>query len=204
VYGVLALVCATGLCITFVSSVRADAPRSLATRIIRFFSYFTIESNILVCAVALLLAVGVAHGRRFALAHLDALLGITVTGIVFALVLAPDQEHVGFSSVLLHYVAPPLALLAWLVLGPWSGALVADHRAGARVAARLPAVDGGPRRDQRLVPVPLHRRGRAGVRAHAAQRGARPARRPGARRRVHRLGSPAGARVACRACQSFP
>ena len=119
-YGVLALVCATGLCITFVSSVRADAPRSLATRIIRFFSYFTIESNILVCAVALLLAVGVAHGRRFALAHLDALLGITVTGIVFALVLAPDQEHVGFSSVLLHYVAPPLALLAWLVLGPWS------------------------------------------------------------------------------------
>jgi hypothetical protein len=120
VYGVLALVCATGLCITFVSSVRADAPRSLATRIIRFFSYFTIESNILVCAVALLLAVGVAHGRRFALAHLDALLGITVTGIVFALVLAPDQEHVGFSSVLLHYVAPPLALLAWLVLGPWS------------------------------------------------------------------------------------
>jgi hypothetical protein len=120
VYGVLALVCATGLCITFVSSVRADAPRSLATRIIHFFSYFTIESNILVCAVALLLAVGVAHGRRFALAHLDALLGITVTGIVFALVLAPDQEHVGFSSVLLHYVAPPLALLAWLVLGPWS------------------------------------------------------------------------------------
>jgi hypothetical protein len=120
VYGVLALVCATGLCITFVSSVRADAPRSLATRIIRFFSYFTIESNILVCAVALLLAVGVAHGGRFALAHLDALLGITVTGIVFALVLAPDQEHVGFSSVLLHYVAPPLALLAWLVLGPWS------------------------------------------------------------------------------------
>jgi hypothetical protein len=69
--------------------------------------------------VAVLLAAGAAQGGRFALAHLDALLGITVTGIVFALILAPDQEHIGVGSVLLHYVSPPLALLAWLAVGPW-------------------------------------------------------------------------------------
>jgi hypothetical protein len=117
-YLLLAAVCATGLVINFISSVTADTPPSVGTRIVRFFSYFTIESNILVCVVAALLAVGAAGGGRFALAHLDALLGITVTGIVFALILAPDQEHIGVGSVLLHYVSPPLALIAWLLVGP--------------------------------------------------------------------------------------
>jgi hypothetical protein len=118
-YAVLALVCATGLTLNLISSVSADEPRSLGTRIVRFFSYFTIESNILVLVVAALVALGAARGGGFALAHLDALIGITVTGIVFAAILAPDQEHIGLSSVLLHYVSPPLALLLWLALGPW-------------------------------------------------------------------------------------
>jgi hypothetical protein len=118
-YLLLAAVCATGLCINLLDTVTADAPPGLGTRIVRFLSYFTIESNILVLAVALLLAAGAARGAGFALAHLDALLGIAVTGIVFALVLAPDQEHIGIGSVLLHYVAPPLALVTWLALGPW-------------------------------------------------------------------------------------
>jgi hypothetical protein len=118
-YAVLALVCATGLTLNLISSVTADEPRSLVTRIVRFFSLFTIESNILVLAVAVIVALGSARGAGFAVAHLDALIGISVTGIVFATILAPDQEHVGFSSVLLHYVSPPLALVLWLVLGPW-------------------------------------------------------------------------------------
>ena len=118
-YAVLALVCAAGLTLNLISTITADEPRSLGTRIVRFFSYFTIESNILVLVVAVLLALGAARGAGFALAHLDALIGITVTGIVFATILAPDQEHIGVSSVLLHYVSPPLALLLWLALGPW-------------------------------------------------------------------------------------
>jgi hypothetical protein len=128
VYLVLALVCGTGLVMNFMSSVTADEPRSLGTRLIRFFSYFTIESNILVFVTAALVAAGAAHGGRFVLLHLDALLGITVTGIVFATILAPDGADVGTASVLLHYVAPPLALLAWLLLGPW----------GARSRALIP------------------------------------------------------------------
>jgi hypothetical protein len=118
-YLLLAVVCATGLGINLLESITADAPPSLGTRILRFLSFFTIESNILVLAVALLLAAGAVRGPGLALAHLDALLGITVTGIVFALVLAPDQEHIGIGSVLLHYVSPPLTLLTWLAFGPW-------------------------------------------------------------------------------------
>ena len=119
-YAVLALVCATGLTLNLMSSIRADEPRSLGTRLIRFFSYFTIESNILVLAIAALVAFGAARSAAsHALVHLDALIGITVTGIVFAFILAPDQEHIGLASVLLHYVSPPLALLVWLALGPW-------------------------------------------------------------------------------------
>ncbi len=119
VYLVLALVCGVGLVMNFVNSMTADVPTSHGTRIVRFFTYFTIESNILVLVAAATLAAGAAHGARFVLGHLDALLGITVTGIVFATILAPDGADVGTASVLLHYVSPPLALLAWLLLGPW-------------------------------------------------------------------------------------
>lgn len=121
VYGVLGLVCATGLVMNFISSLTADEPRSLGTRMLRFFSYFTIESNILVLAVAVVLAAGALRGGGFAVLYLDALLGITVTGIVFAAVLAPDDNDIGLASVLLHYVSPPLALLAWFLLGPSHG-----------------------------------------------------------------------------------
>ena len=130
VYAVLALVCATGLVINFISSVRSDDPPSLGTRMVRFFSYFTIESNILVLVVAVVLAAGAARGAGFALAHLDALLGITVTGIIFATILAPDDDNIGAASVLLHYVAPPLA--------SWPGCCSASLRATWRII--LPAL----------------------------------------------------------------
>jgi hypothetical protein len=119
VYLVLALVSATGLVINFVAVLNGDGPPSLGERLVRYFSYFTIESNILVFVSAALIAAGAAHGVRFVLVHLDALLGITVTGIIFATILAPDGADVGTASVLLHYVSPPLAVLAWLLLGPW-------------------------------------------------------------------------------------
>jgi hypothetical protein len=119
VYLVLALVCGVGLVMNFVNSMTADVPASHGTRIVRFFTYFTIESNILVFVAAATLAAGAARGARFVLTHLDALRGITVTGIVFATILAPDGADVGTASVLLHYISPPLAVLAWLLLGPW-------------------------------------------------------------------------------------
>jgi hypothetical protein len=120
VFLVLALVSGVGLLMSFVNSMTADVATSHAERIVRFFTYFTIESNILVLLAAATLAAGAAQGVRFVLLHLDALLGITVTGIIFATILAPDGADVGTASVLLHYVAPPLAVLSWLLLGPWA------------------------------------------------------------------------------------
>jgi|SRR6478672_3386301 len=118
-YAVIALVSGAGLVMTFANTLSADRP-ALGTRLVRFFSYFTIESNIFVFVVALLLAVGAATATaRFAIGHLDAILGITITGLVFSVILAPDGAVVDFSSVLLHYVSPPLMLLAWLAVGPW-------------------------------------------------------------------------------------
>ena len=118
VYLVLALVSGTGLVMNFVNSMTSDVAASRPERIVRFFTYFTIESNILVLLAAVVLAAGAEQGVRFVLLHLDALLGITVTGIIFATILAPDGADVGTASVLLHYISPPLAVLAWLFLGP--------------------------------------------------------------------------------------
>ena len=95
VYLVLALVSGVGLVMNFVNSMTSDVATSHPERIVRFFTYFTIESNILVFLAAATLAAGAAHGVRFVLLHLDALLGITVTGIMFASILAPDGADVG-------------------------------------------------------------------------------------------------------------
>jgi hypothetical protein len=109
--------------ISFVNQLRNDEV-AVGGRVLRFFSSSTVESHILVLAVAVLLAGRGARGAGFALAHLDArggvraraprraARGITVTGLVFAFVLVPDQDGIGVGSVLLGDVSPPLVLLA--------------------------------------------------------------------------------------------
>ncbi|MCX4831718.1 Pr6Pr family membrane protein [Streptomyces sp. NBC_01016] len=92
------------------------------TRLVRMLSYFTIQSNILVlaCAVILVLRPG-RDGAGWRVLRLDALLGITITGLVFAIVLAPQIHAEGVSlwiTVGLHYIAPPMTLVGWLLFGP--------------------------------------------------------------------------------------
>ena len=119
VYLVLALVSGTGLVMNFVNSMTSDVATSRPERIVRFFTYFTIESNILVLLAAVVLAAGAEQRRALRAAASRRAAGITVTGIIFATILAPDGAEVGTASVLLHYISPPLAVLAWLFLGPW-------------------------------------------------------------------------------------
>lgn len=92
------------------------------TRVLRFWSYFTIQSNALLLLAVLPLTRDPQHdGRGWRVLRLTSLLGITVTGLVYAVVLAPTLHPVGlgvWTNAGLHYVAPPLALLGWLVLGP--------------------------------------------------------------------------------------
>ncbi|MFZ3573123.1 Pr6Pr family membrane protein [Streptomyces sp. BH097] len=92
------------------------------TRLVRMLSYFTIQSNILVliCSLSLVLRPG-RDGPVWRVLRLDTLLGITITGLVFAIVLAPQIHLEGISlwiTVGLHYVAPPMTLVGWLLFGP--------------------------------------------------------------------------------------
>ncbi|MBD5787178.1 Pr6Pr family membrane protein [Cellulosimicrobium terreum] len=93
-----------------------------AERVVRLFSYFTIQSNVLVGLVAVLLAVDPRRdGRVFRVARLDALLCIAVTGIVYNTVLRGIQDLSAagqVSNLLLHVLSPLLAVAAWGLVGP--------------------------------------------------------------------------------------
>lgn len=94
----------------------------LATRLIRFFSYFTVESNILVAVTALtLLLAPQRDGRVWRVLRIEAIFGIAVTGVVYSTLLHGVVELHGaaaVTNVLLHFVAPIMAVLGWLVFGP--------------------------------------------------------------------------------------
>ncbi|GAA4960242.1 Pr6Pr family membrane protein [Actinoplanes utahensis] len=96
----------------------------VATRFVRLFSFFTIQSNILLLIVAVTLAVDPERdGRLWRVIRLDAVLGIIITGLVYATVLAGAANPTGagwWSNLGFHYVAPWWALLGWLLFGPRS------------------------------------------------------------------------------------
>ena len=85
-------------------------------------SYFTVLSNILVMTIGFMLFRNPNRtGRLFRVLHFDALIMITVTGLVFAIVLAPLTHPVGLNVLAnagLHYIAPPMFVLGWALFGP--------------------------------------------------------------------------------------
>lgn len=107
-----------------------DQSPDLLVRLERFVSYFTIQSNfaIFAMAVAVLRApdLGTPWLRSMRLASL---FGITVTAIVYVIVLAGDADNSGLAqlaNLMLHYVGPPLAVGLWLAFGPWPSMTIAD------------------------------------------------------------------------------
>ena len=123
-WAVLAVVVAMSLGAQFVLSVAypEDMQTSVLTRVIRFFSYFTIQSNLLVLASVLPLMRDSDHdGRVWRVLRLASLLGITITGLVYVVVLAPlDHPHGihAWTNAGQHYVSPVMTVLGWLLLGP--------------------------------------------------------------------------------------
>jgi hypothetical protein len=129
-YGALFLVAATGVIWQLVlflqgTGVVTDAGGRLpgkGTLLIRFFSYFTTEANILVAVTAAFLAVRPDHdGRLWRVLRLEALFGITVTGLVYSTLLRGIVDLHGaaaFTNTLVHYLSPALAVLGWLLFGP--------------------------------------------------------------------------------------
>jgi hypothetical protein len=104
------------------NSGQAGESVSLGVRLWRLFSYFTIESNLFVLAAALVLVRRPGFdGRVWRVVRLDALLGILITGLVYAIVLAPQVHLTGAALVAtigFHYVAPWATVVAWLLFGP--------------------------------------------------------------------------------------
>jgi hypothetical protein len=96
---------------------------SLIERLIRVLSFFTIQSNVLSMLTAATLARNASRdGPVWRVLRMDALLGITVTGIVYSTVLAAIHEPNGWQETLtndvFHYIAPIGTVLGWLLFGP--------------------------------------------------------------------------------------
>lgn len=95
---------------------------ALGVRLWRLFSYFTIQSNLFVLAACVVLAWRPRFdGTVWRVVRLDALLGIVITGLVYAIVLAPQVHLTGAALVAtigFRYVSPWAALAGWLLFGP--------------------------------------------------------------------------------------
>lgn len=95
---------------------------SIGVRLWRLFSFFTIQSNLIVLAAALVLAWRPSYDSpRWRVLRLDSLLGIGPAGLVFAIVLAPKVHLTGAAlaaTIGFHYISPWATLAAWLLFGP--------------------------------------------------------------------------------------
>lgn len=111
---------ATSLTRTLIEA--AGGRTTTVTELVRWLSLFTVESNVLVLAAATTLALDpVRSGRLWRVLLLDALLAITVTGLVFSVLLAPTVDPAGvtvWTNLVLHYLSPLAMVVGWLVFGP--------------------------------------------------------------------------------------
>jgi hypothetical protein len=98
-----------------------DTPQA-STRFIRMFSFFTIQSNILVAATSWGLFLRPQRGGLlWRTLRVDAIAGISVTGLVYSIALAGLQDLHGWARLCdsaFHYVVPIVTVLTWLVVGP--------------------------------------------------------------------------------------
>lgn len=88
---------------------------------LHLMSYFTITSNLVVAVVSTLLALDPARaGRWFDVLRLAALVMISVTGIVYWLLLHGDPQAgaAWVANMLTHTVVPLAAVGSWLFVGP--------------------------------------------------------------------------------------
>ena len=132
-YAVTALNCGAALIIQLVLVIQGhnvlvepDGSTAAAPeRVLRFFSYFTVQSNILAAVTAAILAVALlAPGRlrldsqQWKVTRFAAVLGMTTTIIVYVVALAPILDLHGIAKVtdtMFHYIGPVLTLGGWLL-----------------------------------------------------------------------------------------
>jgi hypothetical protein len=91
-------------------------------RLLDLFSYFTIWSQIAVGIVMTLLYLNpVRDGKIFRVMRIDTILMITVTGVVYNLLLGPNYPPQGLnqiSSPIQHTITPLITVLIFIIAGP--------------------------------------------------------------------------------------
>lgn len=124
VFGFTSALVAAGLVIQFVLAIGNDdgAFAAVPARILNFFSFFTVQSNIAVAVTTGLLAANLHRPSTwFRVFRIVAVVAIAVTGIVFHLALADLQELTGWDLVadtVLHTLSPIISVAGWLLFGP--------------------------------------------------------------------------------------
>lgn len=128
-HAIIALVCLASLVAQLAvviggAPVFAGAPRaSTAIRLVRFFSFFTVQSNLLAMVTAALLAARPDRdGAAWRILRIAALVGITVTFVVYVIALRPLVHLHGtpfLTNLGFHYVVPLMTIAGWLLFGPW-------------------------------------------------------------------------------------
>ncbi len=90
--------------------------------LVNLFSYFTIQSNIIMLVVSVLLVLDPGRGGTvFGVLRVSGLVGITVTGVVYAIVLAGKADFDGIEwwfDKIFHYVVPAMSVLGFLLFRP--------------------------------------------------------------------------------------
>jgi len=125
-FGVLAVLVGGGLVLQLVLTVTAEPGagffESTPARIWNFFSFFTVQSNLLVAITSGLLARNLHRSSTaFWVFRIVAVICIAITGVVFHLALSDLQELTGWDLLadsLLHTVSPLMAVGGWLLFGP--------------------------------------------------------------------------------------
>jgi len=96
--------------------------QGLPGRVIDSLSYFTNLSNILVAVVLTMLARNPDRsGGAWSAVRMDSLVMISITGLIYAIVLAPDAQVEGLDIIvnaIKHYIVPVMTVFLWLLVGP--------------------------------------------------------------------------------------
>lgn len=100
-----------------------DAEFELAFRLTNLVSFFTILSNILLCVISITLALRPDRrgGELWRVLLFDAVLCMTLTGVVFNTLLRGLAELDGLraaTDTVFHVIGPVLAVVGWAVFGP--------------------------------------------------------------------------------------
>jgi hypothetical protein len=127
---VLVLVCAVSMVTQLVLAIRGTnvlveddgSTASAAIRVVRFFSYFTIQSNIIAMVTAAILVFRPDRdGRWWRIVRIAAIVGMTVTFVVYVVALRPILDLHGTAKATdigFHYIAPLMTMGGWLMFGP--------------------------------------------------------------------------------------